>query len=138
MTIELIRTLIDFGMVILIWVVQLVIYPSFRFYEKARLVNWHDLYTKRIAYVVMPLMISQLILYGYLFFLDQTFFNCIGFGVIVFMWLFTFFQFVPLHGKISIHDFSGMPLKKLVRRNWLRTALWTALFIFGLIDYISE
>ena len=137
MTIELIRTLLDFGMVVLIWLVQLVIYPSFKFYEAANLEAWHHFYTKRMAYVVMPLMIGQLFIYGYLFFLDQTIFNSIGFIIVVFMWLSTFFQFVPLHSKISNRDFSEVTLKQLVNRNWLRTVLWTGLFVFSFINYIK-
>ena len=31
------RTSVDFGLVVLIWLVQLIIYPSFRYYNTAEL-----------------------------------------------------------------------------------------------------
>ena len=45
MEIEAIRSVVDFGAVVLIWLVQLVIYPSFLHYAESDLVNWHKIYT---------------------------------------------------------------------------------------------
>ena len=45
MTLDLWRLIIDFGLVILIWLTQLVIYPGMRFIPKDRLVKWHQSYT---------------------------------------------------------------------------------------------
>ena len=56
MSLDLARLLIDFGFVVLIWAVQLVIYPSFGFYAKANLFEWHKSYTARVTYIVLPLM----------------------------------------------------------------------------------
>ena len=57
-----ITLLVDIGLVVLIWMVQLIVYPSFTFYSKENLVNWHQKYTARIAVIVIPLMFLQLIL----------------------------------------------------------------------------
>ena len=57
MNLEYIRLLVDAGFIVLIWAVQLVIYPSFKFYSNANLLKWHRLYTKRVTVIVLPLML---------------------------------------------------------------------------------
>ncbi|MAJ50932.1 MAG: hypothetical protein CMB82_04875, partial [Flammeovirgaceae bacterium] len=64
MSITLIRLLFDIGTLVLIWLVQLVIYPSFLFFERKNLKLWHDKYTKKVSFVVLPLMIGQFIIAG--------------------------------------------------------------------------
>ncbi len=58
---DLIRLICDTGLFVLIWMVQLIIYPSFIFYEPKDLYKWHSKYTKRIAFIVIPLMLGQLL-----------------------------------------------------------------------------
>ncbi|MEO1009857.1 MAG: hypothetical protein AAFX53_01035 [Bacteroidota bacterium] len=60
---EILRLLCDFGLVVLIWSVQLIIYPSFQFYNPIELLLWHGIYVHRITYVVLPLMVGQLVFY---------------------------------------------------------------------------
>ena len=52
--------LADFGLLVLIWMVQLVVYPGFKYYQRERLLEWHARYTSRISYIVGPLMLGQL------------------------------------------------------------------------------
>lgn len=54
--------IVNSGLAILIWIVQLIVYPSFLFYNKENLVQWHNIYTKRIAILVVPLMLIQLVI----------------------------------------------------------------------------
>ncbi|MEM6517071.1 MAG: hypothetical protein AAF688_12875 [Bacteroidota bacterium] len=136
MTIELLRTLFDFGLVILIWLVQLVIYPSFKFFKPADLYRFHKSYTLRIAVIVMPLMVGQLLFYTYFLFKEQSVFNVLGFLIVILLWASTFFQFVPLHGEISNNTFTKITLNQLVHRNWLRTFFWTLLFTASLSNYL--
>ncbi|WP_026755957.1 hypothetical protein [Sediminibacter sp. Hel_I_10] len=135
--IEVWRVLIDFGLVVLIWIVQLIIYPSFKFYETQDLIKWHKIYTRRLGMVVMPLMIAQLAIYGYLIFQVQTWFNLFGSVTVLLLWLSTFFQFVPLHNKISDHNYSKETLNALVKLNWIRTGLWTLIFVASFYQYIN-
>jgi hypothetical protein len=137
MTIEIIRLLIDAGFVVLIWAVQLVIYPSFKFYSKANLFQWHRLYTKRVTVIVLPLMGSQLLLgFIYLFQVQNTY-TISSFVIILALWVITFTVFVPLHQSIDI----GKPVEnvclKLEKRNWIRTLLWSLLFIISIFNYLS-
>jgi len=69
--IEISRLLLDFGLCILIWMVQLIVYPSFLFFSDNNLFTWHKTYTKAIALIVMPLMLGQLSIVIYQVFLIQ-------------------------------------------------------------------
>ncbi|GAA0871137.1 hypothetical protein GCM10009117_02820 [Gangjinia marincola] len=126
--------LLDFGLVVLIWIVQLIIYPGFTFYAKENLARWHKVYTPRITYIVLPLMVGQAAMAVY--FLSQSLdsFTLSYTGLIILVWLNTFLQAVPLHTKIQ-HSTHGLPFaNKLVTINWSRTILWNVLFILHLIQ----
>lgn len=128
------KELSDFGLLILIWLVQLIIYPSFTFMEKANLIAWHPKYTAMISIVVMPLMLFQL---ASTFYLTYSTFNYILLAqcvLIVLLWAATFFQAVPLHNQID----SGIEIKKaadkLVQANWKRTIMWTLIVILNFLQ----
>ena len=136
MTLELVRVVIDFGLVILIWMVQRVVYPSFTYYTKTELHQWHQRYTLNLSAIVMPLMFGQLFIYAFQLYLRPSLFTCCGMGLVLFLWISTFLQFVPLHQQISSHQHSDKTLRLLVRRNWLRTILWTLLFVWSCYDFL--
>ncbi|WP_231565537.1 hypothetical protein [Psychroserpens sp. Hel_I_66] len=131
---ELARLLLDFGLVVLIWMVQLLIYPSFKYYSTTSLLKWHSRYTFNMALIVIPFMFGQLIIYTVQVFQEQSFFYVFGMIVVILLWLSTFLQFVPLHQAITNNKFSSNTLSQLVVRNWIRTALWSVLFIWSLVD----
>lgn len=126
------RLLLDFGLVILIWLVQLVIYPSFLHYAKVDLVRWHKKYTPRIAFIVLPLMLGQLMLYGALLQEGKTFYSIGSFILVLLAWLLTFTVFVPRHKEITSDTYSEKTLSQLVKFNWSRTLIWTLLFVWNL------
>ncbi|TFG74980.1 MAG: hypothetical protein E4H26_06920 [Flavobacteriales bacterium] len=127
-----IKLLIDFGLVVLIWMVQLVIYPSFLHYRAKDLIRWHQTYTKRISLVVAPLMIGQAVLA--LFQSYQVFgtMEVFQLAIIIAVWISTFAQFVPIHHKIASGRVEPQMLHRLVNSNWLRTVLWNGLFVLDL------
>lgn len=128
MNLELLRLLFDFGLLVLIWLVQLVIYPSFQFYQKENLLKWHKKYTVGITFVVIPLMFGQLIISIFQLLEVRNMFTIGSLILIPIAWAITFSQFVPMHGKISAGQVNKDLLQRLVRRNWWRTLLWTAIF----------
>ncbi len=138
MNIETNRLLFDFGMLVLIWLVQLVIYPSFFHYQIKDLKQWHEKYIVRITYVVMPLMIGQLSLTIVMVFDNLGIYQIGSLILIVVAWLSTFLQFVPMHNKITMGVISDDVLHKLLRNNWLRTILWTIIFIWSFVWYINH
>jgi hypothetical protein len=129
-SLKLILLLVDAGLVVLIWMVQLIVYPSFLFYQKEDLVRWHKLYTNRIAIIVIPLMLVQLVLSGVYVFDGINLKSITSLVIVLFLWIFTFTSFAPLHFKISETKADRNMLLLLVKRNWIRTIFWTALFLF--------
>jgi len=132
-----ISLLIDAGLVVLIWLVQLVIYPSFTYYQTADLFKWHQKYTTRLAFVVIPLMLSQLVLAIVAVFYQLNMVSSCSLLIVLFLWIFTFTSFAPLHHKISEGNTNQSLLQLLIRRNWIRTFLWSFLFSIHLIAFLS-
>lgn len=125
------RLCIDFGLVILIWMVQRIVYPSFLHYSKEQLVEWHKQYTPAIASIVTPLMIIQLGIAVYQCIHHITLFSLGYMGIILSLWTITFYTFVPLHRALGTQEFIDDVPRQLVGKNWRRTLLWTLLFIIS-------
>ena len=134
---HIISLLFDFGLVVLIWMVQLIIYPSFKYYNQEALIKWHAKYTVRIAGIVIPLMFGQLILYLYLVFTQPDTSIYIRSGLTISAWVATFAIFVPLHNTINNGKNTEKTLSQLVSKNWIRTVIWTLLFIINLITIVK-
>ena len=125
------RLLFDFGMVVLIWLVQLIIYPAFANIAKSKMVRWHQSYTKNLGFVVIPLMFVQLGVIIYQTFLQINLYTIASLLVVITLWIITFTLFVPLHNKVAKGNFSESLGKNLIATNWIRTFLWTLLFILN-------
>lgn len=136
MNLETLRLLFDFGLLILIWLVQLIIYPGFAYYSKEKLFVWHKKYTIGIATVVIPLMFGQLISATLQLSQESSLYTVGSMILIAAVWISTFVQFVPIHNQISKDEFDSVLLQKLVSRNWLRTFLWSIIFIFSVTKFI--
>ncbi len=133
--IDLFRLLCDFGLVVLIWMVQLLIYPSFKYYQKQDLLVWHKLYMPRIACVVIPLMFGQLGLAVTQVVLNPSILNSTSLLLVIIIWIHTFIYFAPAHQKISNANFEDLQLSKLVHLNWWRTTIWTFVFLLSLLQF---
>ena len=126
-------TLIDFGLVVLIWMVQLVVYPSFKYYSTNDLLKWHRTYTASMTVVVLPLMLSQLLLHGWRLYHKLSVNHTILMVLVLSTWLLTFTIFVPFHNKIAANLEHPRTLSKLVTYNWSRTVIWSLIFVCGLV-----
>lgn len=127
------RSLVDFGLVVLIWLVQLIIYPSFRHYSSAELAGWHPTYTTLITLIVGPLMLAQVGLVGYELYGRLSWLNLLSAVLVGLMWGATAFISVPLHNALAAGHASPALLTRLVDTNWIRTIGWTILFALGLL-----
>lgn len=130
MKLNLLRLLFDFGLVVLIWAVQLIIYPSFQYYGGQQLLQWHQKYTIAISFIVIPLMFGQLITATLQLLSERNPFTIGSLVLIGLVWLSTFMQFVPIHGVISSGNGAPEVVKELVSKNWIRTVLWTVIFLW--------
>ena len=120
---------VDFGLVVLVWMVQLVVYPSFHYYDVTDLKKWHRVYTRQVTYIVLPLMLTQVILHAKRLLDEPLLLGAIQFALIVVIWGITFFKAVPLHTKIDLEDQPQGAITNLIRWNWPRTISWSVLFL---------
>ena len=121
---EYIRLFFDSGLLILILMVQLIIYPSFIHHQPKRLLIWHSIYTKKIALIVLPLMLGQLCVAIFQVYQNKNLDTVLYFAIVLFLWGITLTKFAPMHGQISAGRVDEKFLQKLVRLNWIRTLLW--------------
>ncbi|WP_084273348.1 hypothetical protein [Maribacter antarcticus] len=136
MILETLRIGFDFGLLVLIWMVQLVIYPSFTYFSRNDLIRWHRIYVQRISYIVIPLMLGQTLLAIYQLYLTSSLYTAGSVVLILFVWMLTFLLFVPRHNAVSNVRFDENTLSELVSYNWSRTALWSIIFIWTLFTHV--
>ena len=126
------HSLVDFGMCVVLWLVQLVIYPSFLRLKSSELIAWHKAYTFRVSFVILPLMFGQLALSILSIVGDASALEWTAFAFVLVCWILTFFVSVPLHRKIEQNDITRETRQKLITTNWPRTILWSVIFGLGL------
>ncbi|MDN3643763.1 hypothetical protein QWY87_13685 [Lutimonas halocynthiae] len=133
MSIAILRLLFDFGLLVLVWIVQRIVYPGFLHYNSKNLINWHKVYTSRLTFIVMPLMLGQLGISIYQLIMEINLYTVLSIIIIIVIWVSTFTQFVPIHAQISKGKANQKMLDSLVKKNWIRTFLWTILFLYSML-----
>lgn len=127
------RLITDTAALVLIWLVQLIIYPAFLHFQRAGFTIWHRAYTRKVTYVVMPIMLSQLGVYAYLLFVSFDLLLALNTVLILLAWAITFLRAVPLHGALDVEE-DHLPLAaQLVAVNWWRTIIWSAVWVITVI-----
>ena len=118
----------------LIWTVQLVHYPAFHGFNKDAYSNWMDFHKSRISFLVIPVMLIELGTSLMLSFSDTLFpvLHWAGLGMVILIWLITFFIQVPLHGKLA-GGYSETVVKSLVSSNRWRTLFWSIKSLIGIV-----
>jgi hypothetical protein len=107
----------------LIWMVQLVHYPSFRYVPD--FTEFHPHHTGSIGLLVGPLMVAELALATWFVFRSGFVWVWIGPLLLVgAIWLLTFLWAVPLHNSLANHR-DPRTIESLIQANWPRTVLWT-------------
>ena len=109
-----------------IWVIQIVHYPSFHFIEKELYTAFQKFHMNKISIIVMPIMLAELIT-GIMLFLDKTSkspFLTISIIILVLIWLITGVFFTKAHNEL-IAGYQELVVNQLVAMNWIRTLLWT-------------
>ncbi|MBC61112.1 MAG: hypothetical protein CMP11_01545 [Zetaproteobacteria bacterium] len=135
-TIEIFSCLMMTGV---IWIVQLVHYPSFAYVAQDKFTDFEVFHQKRISLVVLPLMLTEFISHFCLYLMKPypifsleslSTFSLLG------IWFVTFFMCVPCHSKLC-QMYDKNLLRKLIYYNWLRTFFWSVrsfLFFFTQIN----
>ena len=123
LVIHLIATSIMVGV---IWVIQLVHYPSFHFIELKQYTTFQKFHMSRISFVVIPAMLTELFtLILFIISTDpiDTLVTVSGL-LLVLIWLMTAVFFSGVHQKLTL-GYDKTVVNKLVKLNWGRTLLWT-------------
>lgn len=108
-----------------IWFVQLVQYPMFHLTDGTDAAGGHREYTRRMGWVVMPVMLAELALQTAWLLTAPGLPSAAGAALLLIIWLSTFFLQVPCHQHLSCgHDPAVQ--RRLVHSNWIRTLAWTA------------
>ncbi len=108
-----------------IWLVQLVHYPTFHYIKSSEFQKFCQFHQNSISWVVAPMMVFELITSLYLVVSPVASGKLyLGLGLIALIWLSTFFLSVPLHTKLLLGPQPDV-IQNLVLTNWPRTFLWT-------------
>jgi len=111
-------------MVGIIWVIQILHYPSFHFINTMKYVEFQQFHMTRISFIVIPVMFIELtsaLLLGYFFRSTLTIILII---ILVGIWGVTFIFFTNVHQELT-KGYDREIVNWLVKINWCRTTLWS-------------
>ena len=113
-------------MVGVIWIIQLVHYPSFHFIELKQYTTFQRFHMSRISYVVIPAMLTELFtIILIVISMDQIDTLVLASAILlIFIWLMTAVFFSGVHQRLTL-GYDQIVVDKLVKLNWGRTLLWT-------------
>ena len=111
-------------MVGVIWVIQLLHYPSFHFINDQKYIEFQHFHMQRISFIVVPVMLIELasaLLLAYFF---ESSLTIILLALLLGIWGITFIFFTNMHQKLT-NGYDRANVDSLVKINWSRTALWS-------------
>ena len=109
-----------------IWMVQLVHYPSFLYVDKNKYKRFQEFHMSGIGFIVGPLMAVELIT-GAMLLIIYKISNIYLFSsmlLLVGIWFLTAIVFTRIHSKL-LNGYSEKLIHDLIRFNWSRTIMWT-------------
>ena len=136
MTVLVLSAAATWAMVGLIWMVQLVHYPLFARVGPQHVIAYEREHTRRITWVVLPLMMAELactaVLAAWLPPGPARSTAWVGAGLLAVVWASTALVQVPQHERLS-HSWDAAVHRALVRGNWVRTLAWSARGVLALL-----
>lgn len=123
----------------LIWPIQVLHYPSFRYVEDNKFKEFELFHTRSISYIVMPIMLLELFSGLYLVYLMKTNLYMVNVIFNVTIFITTFFLSVPRHQKLQSIGKDAKTINSLILTNWPRTFLWSfrsVLLLYLLLNMI--
>ncbi len=126
--------LASFGLVVLIWLVQIIIYPAFAGIAPDRFASWHAGYTRAVTWIVAPLMLAQIALLAWLAVVRPSPRILLAAATVSVAWVATFALAVPAHDQLQEIGLVRAVVTRLVTGYWVRTVAWTLAFVLLLFD----
>ena len=102
---------------------QILSYPLLLKLSKSDFYDYYNSYTKRISFIVIPLMIFEVLLSIILNTILNNFYLFASNILLLVIWGSTFFIQVPIHNKLSSNHSYSL-INKLIFTNWIRTIAW--------------
>lgn len=116
---------LGWGLTVLIWMVQAIIYPGFRRIPRDAFRDYHRWYVIRIGAIVTPLMAGEVLAAAaWLWVRPQAPLALISAAAVVIVWISTLRLQVPIHRRLQ-HGKDDALIRRLVTTNWIRTAAWS-------------
>ena len=113
-------------MVAIIWIVQILHYPTFLFIDRKQYTDFQQFHMKKISYIIIPIMAVELFSgLGILFIIQkQQISFYVSFALLILIWMITGLLFTKYHSDLS-KKYNEETILQLIRFNWIRTLLWT-------------
>ena len=113
-------------MVGVIWVIQLLHYPSFHFVQKSDYPKFQQFHMSRISFIVIPAMIIEFItgIIMLQFGFSSNFLFISSLVILITIWGITFIFFTKMH-QVLISGYNEIIVNRLISINWSRTLLWS-------------
>lgn len=123
-------------MVGLIWTIQILHYPAFEYVLENRFAKFHEFHSKKITFIVLPIMVLELATAMLLVFNNtQSVSMLVNLIFLILIWFCTFFLSVPIHNSLTGGK-NLAAIRRLILTNWPRTVLWTLrLIILGYYSF---
>jgi hypothetical protein len=113
-----------FFMTGLIWTIQVVHYPTFRYVDSIKFTDFSLFHGKSITPITALPMILEFVTGALLLFYFRSALTALNFAFIILIWMSTFFLSVPIHNQLAVARDEAL-IEKLILTNWPRTILWT-------------
>ena len=122
----------------LIWMVQLVHYPSFLYVDQRRFQEFSKFHQTKISLIVIPVMCVEALSHSLNYLMGDlntlTVLDYLSTLSLVLIWSVTFFISVPCH-RILSERYDERVIRKLVNTNWLRTFFWSLRSLLFLVNF---
>ncbi len=130
-------------MVGLIWLIQLVSYPLFRYVGVDDFHKYHSIHVKKITPLVAFVMVCEAaVALSLLIFIEEVSVGLlvINTTLICLIWGSTAFLQIPYHQRLEFPENRIFYIEKLVNTNWIRTVLWSSkltISIWVLVSFVG-
>ena len=115
---------VSWGLLLLIWLVQVIIYPGFHRIPSDEFIGFHRWYVNRISRFVLPLMVAEVAMTGVWLAGSGGLVPAISAFLVAIVWLSTFLLQVPIHNRLKSGKDERL-IRRLVATNWVRTISWS-------------
>lgn len=115
---------VDVAMASVAWLILLCTYPDFARWRAAGFAEAHEAYSRRVSWVVGPLLLAQL---GGHVWLTIVAGGGIGLGLVLMCWALTAAWSVPCHRRLQQEGPTSPALAELLHSHVWRTVGWSVL-----------